>query len=68
MLNFDDWRPGPATRTTEELFAALRRTLEGEDAFAAERKRLRDILFTHQDAGSSGRVCRHIENLLGLPS
>ena len=68
MLNFDDWRPGPATRTAEELFASLRRTLDGDDAFAAERKRMRDILFTHQDAGSSARVCRHIESLLGLNS
>ena len=66
MLNFDDWRPGPTTREAGELFESLRRTLAGEDAFAAERKRMRDALFTQQDAGSSARVCRHIERLLGL--
>ena len=66
MLNFDEWRPGPASYSEAELFALLERTLRGEDLFGAERKRMRDILFTDQDAGSSARVCRHIEKLLGF--
>ena len=56
------------TPTLDGAREILRRTLDGEDAFAAERKRMRDILFTHQDAGSSARVCKHIEILLGLNS
>ena len=66
MLDFEAWRPGPASRTQDELFAALQRTLAGEDLFAAERKRMRGALFSAQDAGSSARVCRHIEAMLGL--
>ena len=66
MLNFDEWRPGPTSHSETELFALLRRTLNGEDLFSAERMRMRDILFTDKDAGSSARVCRHIETMLGL--
>ncbi len=66
MLNFDDWRPGPASSAEEELFALLQRTLAGEDRFAAERRHMRDMLFSAQDAGSAARVCSHIETMLGL--
>ncbi len=66
MLNFTEWRPGPASHSEEELFCSLRRTLAGEDHFSAERRRMRDLLFTDQDAGSAARVCRHIETMLGL--
>ncbi len=66
MLDFEKWRPGPASRNEGELFEALRRSLAGEDPFAAARKEMRDALFSAQDAGSSARVCRHVENLLRL--
>lgn len=66
MLDFEKWRPGPASRNEGELFEALRRSLAGEDPFAAARKEMRDALFSAQDAGSSARVCRHVENMLEL--
>ncbi len=66
MLDFEKWRPGQASRNEGELFDALRRSLAGEDPFAAARRKMRDALFSDQDAGSSSRVCRHAETLLGL--
>ncbi len=68
MLNFDDWTPGRKSRAQEECFAALEEILAngGDDGFAGERLRMRDILFKYQDDQAAVRCCEFVERLLGI--
>ncbi len=65
MLDFAAMSPGLKVRTQAELFAAIRDISEnGDDGFAMQREHLSRLLFAHQDARSSQRVCEFVSSSL----
>lgn len=67
FCRYEDATPGHHAATQTELLAALTEAAAGHDPKAAARRALRDTLFTHQDAGSSARLCAYIRDTL-LPA
>src|SRR3989338_3715107 len=54
--DFDALTGGPSARTFDELLHHLERALAGDDAFAAERARVKKYLYAVEAGGASGRV------------
>lgn len=62
FLDYDDYAPGPVATDFDELTDALERAFEEPNAFAEDRRRVRDEMFDHRDGRSAERVCALVEN------
>jgi CDP-glycerol glycerophosphotransferase (TagB/SpsB family) len=65
-LDYDSMTPGPKARSFEELLAALGAVLKGDDSFVADRKRVREHMFSYFDGNSSDRVFLEVAKILNL--
>ncbi len=67
QFEYDAMTPGPKCFTQEELLDGLRNAFAQPEAYAGERKRLRDLAFSHHDALASARAAEHVLRLAGAP-
>ncbi len=58
-----DYLVGPMAVNAEELFDCLSRVLQGEDAHAAQRKRMRQLFHKYTDGDSTNRLLKHLKLL-----
>jgi len=56
LFPYADMTPGPVTRTQSELERTIAGILEGKDAFAEARARVRALAFDHPAGGAAERV------------
>lgn len=61
-FEYNEVTPGPKAKTLEELLAAIRDIARGEDEWSEQRKRVRDLVYTHQDGNASKRVLDEFYN------
>lgn len=62
-FEYDEITPGPKVRTLEELLAAIKDIVQGKDEYQEQRKRVRDLAYTHQDGNASMRVAAFLRNM-----
>lgn len=55
--------PGPIVKDTNSLREAIELSLKGEDAYAAPQRKLREMLFSHNDGRAGERAAAHIKNI-----
>ena len=66
QFEYDAMTPGPKCFTQGELLDNLQRIFTAPDAYAKERKRLRNLAFSHHDALASARTAEHILRFAGI--
>lgn len=64
QFDYDVMTPGPKCLTQEALLEALRGAAHGDDAWAAERRRVCEMAFAHRDAKACSRIAAHIDKLI----
>lgn len=62
-LDYNEYTPGPKCKTQKELEESIANLFEGQELhFESERKKILDLMFSHQDGYSSKRIWLHIKN------
>lgn len=56
VYDYEEWAPGPRPTTWDGFKRHLEDALSGSDEYGARRRRLRDLLYEHQD----GEACRRM--------
>jgi CDP-glycerol glycerophosphotransferase (TagB/SpsB family) len=63
QFDYDQMTPGPKCRQQDDIERELLNVLQSNDAYAADRKRIRQMAFSRRDARSAERVMKHLSNL-----
>jgi len=61
FLPFDEIVAGPSPETQADFLSALARALDAPDAESAQRRRVRELVYSHVDAGATGRVLTFLQ-------